>query len=257
MFCRKCGKSIPDDSVFCPYCGEAITTAEPEEEETEDSEANEAPYGRCERCGNPLQADDGTLCEDCAAKMLHAYSDPPEQTYFDRDELTEKPVNHGGKGPMITAIVFVVVFFLIIGALVINGYVTTATAGSPTSSANSSSEISSAAESSSEEPEQSAAALTSSEPSSTESEKPALEILSVECNVDEYSTHVIGKLKNNTSKQLTYVQVQYALYDESGNQIGTALANVNGLDAGGTWKFDAIGITGETSKYKLIDLTGY
>ncbi len=22
MFCRKCGKAIPDDSVFCPHCGE-------------------------------------------------------------------------------------------------------------------------------------------------------------------------------------------------------------------------------------------
>lgn len=21
MYCRKCGKSIPDDSIFCPYCG--------------------------------------------------------------------------------------------------------------------------------------------------------------------------------------------------------------------------------------------
>ena len=21
MFCKKCGKAIPDDSQFCPYCG--------------------------------------------------------------------------------------------------------------------------------------------------------------------------------------------------------------------------------------------
>lgn len=27
MYCRKCGKSIPDDSLFCPYCGVATDPA--------------------------------------------------------------------------------------------------------------------------------------------------------------------------------------------------------------------------------------
>lgn len=25
MFCSKCGKEIPDDSAFCPFCGETVT----------------------------------------------------------------------------------------------------------------------------------------------------------------------------------------------------------------------------------------
>lgn len=31
MYCRKCGKTIPDDSVFCPYCGCAINPTTPSE----------------------------------------------------------------------------------------------------------------------------------------------------------------------------------------------------------------------------------
>ncbi len=26
MYCYKCGKQIPDDSVFCPFCSERITS---------------------------------------------------------------------------------------------------------------------------------------------------------------------------------------------------------------------------------------
>lgn len=260
MFCRKCGRSIPDDSVFCPYCGEAITSAEPAEEEVGGSAGNEAPYGRCERCGKPLQAGDGTLCGECSAKLLNQSSvkedNPPGATYFDRDELTEKPLKCEGKATVVITIV--IIFTVLLGIfLATRVNYETATAGNPTSAEDSSSEISSAAESSSEGPEQSAETLASSEPSSTEPEKYDLELISDDFSVDDYSTHVTGKVRNNTSKQLTYVQIQYALYDKSGNQIGTALANVNGLEPGGTWKFDAIGITGETSKYKLIDLTGY
>lgn len=38
MYCRKCGKPIPDDSVFCPYCGTSVSAApvEPVEEVTEE-----------------------------------------------------------------------------------------------------------------------------------------------------------------------------------------------------------------------------
>lgn len=29
MFCSKCGKQIPDDSVFCPECGQSLSQAAP------------------------------------------------------------------------------------------------------------------------------------------------------------------------------------------------------------------------------------
>lgn len=35
MFCRKCGKEFPDDSMFCPKCGTAVfNEKEPEVPET-------------------------------------------------------------------------------------------------------------------------------------------------------------------------------------------------------------------------------
>lgn len=46
---------------------------------------------------------------------------------------------------------------------------------------------------------------------------------------------------------------------KGGNQIGTALANVNNLEKDGTWKFKALGmdVDGEIDSYKLAEITGY
>ncbi|MEA4923125.1 MAG: zinc-ribbon domain-containing protein [Eubacteriaceae bacterium] len=33
MFCKKCGKQIDDDAVFCEYCGATVTSTPPEVEE--------------------------------------------------------------------------------------------------------------------------------------------------------------------------------------------------------------------------------
>lgn len=34
MYCRRCGREIPDDANLCPYCGEVIKGAEPPKPET-------------------------------------------------------------------------------------------------------------------------------------------------------------------------------------------------------------------------------
>lgn len=69
--------------------------------------------------------------------------------------------------------------------------------------------------------------------------------------------YIEGVIKNNTDKDKTYVQVTYNLYDKDGNQLGTALANVNNLKAGGTWKFKAMGMADGITKYELAEITGY
>lgn len=76
---------------------------------------------------------------------------------------------------------------------------------------------------------------------------------------DAYSTKISGILTNNTNDQLSYVQVSYNLFDADGNQIGTALANTNNLDADGTWKFEATGMTAvdKVASYKLGDVSGF
>ena len=54
-----------------------------------------------------------------------------------------------------------------------------------------------------------------------------------------YSVSIKGKLKNTSAMKFSYVSVTFAIYDIYGNQIETALDNVNYLQAGSTWNFDA------------------
>lgn len=78
---------------------------------------------------------------------------------------------------------------------------------------------------------------------------------------DGYTSYYIeGTIKNNTNKQYSYVQVTFNLYDASGNQVGTAMDNVNNLEPNGTWKFKAIDLSGYGEKvvsYKLMEVTGW
>lgn len=74
-----------------------------------------------------------------------------------------------------------------------------------------------------------------------------------------YATYITGTLTNNTDNEVSYIQVEYNLYDADGAQIGTALANTNNLQPGGTWKFEAIGTVApdEVASFELIDVTGF
>lgn len=49
------------------------------------------------------------------------------------------------------------------------------------------------------------------------------------------------------------------MYDKDGNQIGTALDNINNLEKDRTWKFKAMGMgkSGEVDSYKLAEIVGY
>ncbi|MDE5562765.1 MAG: FxLYD domain-containing protein [Clostridiales bacterium] len=54
-----------------------------------------------------------------------------------------------------------------------------------------------------------------------------------------YSVKVTGSITNTTGKDLSYISVEYKIYDSSNAVIGTALANANSIGAGETWKFEA------------------
>lgn len=81
----------------------------------------------------------------------------------------------------------------------------------------------------------------------------------VETETDSFTTYLRGIIKNNSGKDCTYVQVIFNLYDADGNQIGTAMDNINNLEADGTWKFSAISLDaqGNIASYKLSEITGY
>lgn len=77
---------------------------------------------------------------------------------------------------------------------------------------------------------------------------------------NSFAMYIGGTIKNNTDKQYTYVQVTFNIYDADGAQLGTAIDNINNLEANGIWKYNAI-FTGNDVKnavsYKLVEITGW
>ena len=72
------------------------------------------------------------------------------------------------------------------------------------------------------------------------------------------TTYIEGEIKNNTDRTYSYVQVTFNLYDSNGAQLGTAVDNINNLEANGTWKYKAMGFVSEkVSSYKLVEITGW
>ena len=88
-------------------------------------------------------------------------------------------------------------------------------------------------------------------------EKPDLELLESKKMNKDSLRYVVGKIKNNSNKQYSYVQVEINLYDNNDNQVGSTLANVNNLEPGGTWKFEALIFEEKATKYKIKEITGY
>lgn len=71
------------------------------------------------------------------------------------------------------------------------------------------------------------------------------------------TTGVTGIVINRRQRKLSYAQITFNLYDDSGAQVGSALANINGLEPGGQWKFSASSFGTEYTTYKFSELTGF
>ena len=98
---------------------------------------------------------------------------------------------------------------------------------------------------------------TSSHSNEEKQTKEKFSLVDSEGSYDGFAYYINGSIVNNTDKQYSYVQVTFNLYDASGAQIGTALANINNLDPNGTWKFKAMGGTQNAASYKLAEITGW
>ena len=96
---------------------------------------------------------------------------------------------------------------------------------------------------------------------STQTESKAnYEVTDVKIEKDDFSTYVTGVLKNNTSSNKSYIQVTVPVYDNSGNKVGEALANVNDIKPNSTWKFKAIYVGTEKDvviKTEELKVTGF
>jgi hypothetical protein len=88
--------------------------------------------------------------------------------------------------------------------------------------------------------------------------RPDLEVVDYNWASGEFGNRVIrGTVRNNTSKQYKYVQVEINLYDKADTQVGSTLANVNNLEPGRTWRFEAAVLEESASKAKVKDITGF
>jgi len=71
------------------------------------------------------------------------------------------------------------------------------------------------------------------------------------------SPHIVGEIKNTSSKTLSYVQITCQLFDEQGRQIGNAMDNVNNLAPGGIWKYSALVFEDGARTYRCTEVTGF
>lgn len=79
---------------------------------------------------------------------------------------------------------------------------------------------------------------------------------------DAFSLYFSGIIQNNTNKTYSYVQIEISLYDADGALLGTALDNVNNLEANGKWKFKAMSFLtsdqlADVATWKVTEITGW
>ena len=89
--------------------------------------------------------------------------------------------------------------------------------------------------------------------------KESLELVEYQKTEDEYYIYMEGKIKNNDTKDYSYIQVIFTTYDEAGNVNGNCTDNVNILKENETWKFKAMCMIDkeEIYNYKLKDISGF
>ena len=74
---------------------------------------------------------------------------------------------------------------------------------------------------------------------------------------DQFGGTISGIVVNRRGTDLRYTEITFNLYDESGAQVGSAMANITGLEAGGRWKFEAQTFDTRWTKYKFDKLEGF
>lgn len=72
-----------------------------------------------------------------------------------------------------------------------------------------------------------------------------------------YAAKITGTIENRRLRKLSYVEISYHLYDESDALVGTARANITGLEPGTKWKFEAVSVKKDFETFKLNELRGF
>ncbi len=85
-----------------------------------------------------------------------------------------------------------------------------------------------------------------------------LEMVDAHVETDEFGIrHIVGTVHNRSRFPYEVVQIEFNIYDVNHTQVKSAFSNVTGLEANGTWKFDAVVLTDVDPIYcKKSDLWG-
>ena len=86
----------------------------------------------------------------------------------------------------------------------------------------------------------------------------ALKLIDYKISTDEWGNKIIiGTVRNNSTIEFAYAQIEFNLYDKDGNQIGSTFDNINNLEPNKTWKFSAMIMEEGVKDVKFKGVTGY
>lgn len=92
----------------------------------------------------------------------------------------------------------------------------------------------------------------------TSSKSTDLQLLDYGVMRGEYgSIYIIGRVRNNSNRTFSYAQISFRLFDKNGNHIGTAMDNITNLEPKSIWKFKALILNEEATKFQFAELTGW
>ena len=75
-------------------------------------------------------------------------------------------------------------------------------------------------------------------------------------NSDQFSRYLVGSVRNDSDRNITFVSIEFDLLDASGNKVGSAEDIINSLSPGETWKFKAMAGPETASRAQLSSLKG-
>jgi hypothetical protein len=86
--------------------------------------------------------------------------------------------------------------------------------------------------------------------------KPDLQLLGWRTVRGEYTSKIVGKVKNNTGKKYRYVQIEFNLLNKKGEVVGSTLDNMTNLGASKVWSFNAPILHDDADTVEVQGITG-
>lgn len=71
------------------------------------------------------------------------------------------------------------------------------------------------------------------------------------------SQAIVGTAINRSGREVGYAEVDFNLYDDAGNQVGSAMANIVDWEPGKRWAFEAMVLERNATWAKLKGITGW